>query len=291
MTPPKDKKVSVSKRVRAYARIRRACTRVFGELMWGVFYARELVAALVYKQYERGSYRDVEEALKEPWTRARLGVTQRISKSTLQRASARVTRAQREALLQATLVKGNEGSLLVDATGETTGQYGRWRDDKTTRARQYRKAHAGVGARSRQFLAFRVTRGARNDSLEFARLHRQATANARFEAVKGDGGYASRAHATRVRDAGQTPYLKPAKTVTAKTKGSRAWRDMVTSFWETPVQWLAAYHERSQVESVFSAFKRRFGAALRATRWRAQRVELELRAVAYNAYAAIQYAV
>ncbi len=255
----------------------------------GKFFLRERAAALIYKERAQLSYRALEDELNETRVRRLLGIGKPIPKSTLQRSVRMLDRKKREGLLQTSLTCKNEGSLLVDATGESSAYYGRWASEKKTRAHVYRKAHAGVGARSRQFIAFRVTRGTRHDSKEFARLHEQARCNAFFEKVKGDGGYASRNSAQLVEDAGQTPYLKPAYNVTLKSKRRPAWRRMVTAFREHAVEWLAEYHERSQVESVFSAFKRLFGTVMRARKWLAQRAELELRAIAYNVYAAIHY--
>ncbi|MGC8851456.1 MAG: transposase, partial [Candidatus Micrarchaeia archaeon] len=218
-----------------------------------------------------------------------LGISKTIPRTTLWNSAKMLARETRKALLKASLVCRNEGSALVDATGASANQYARWAADKVKKAKQYRKAHVAVGGHSRQFIAFRVTRGTRHDSKEFRRLHEQARVNAAFSAVKGDGGYASRNNAQLVEDAGQTPFLKPAKNVTLKSKCRPAWRRMVKAFREHEVEWLAEYHERSQVESVFSAFKRVFGAVIRAKRWLRQRVELELRAFVYNVYAAIQY--
>ncbi len=283
------KTVSASKHLRLLEAIRVSCRVVFEKQKRGKFYTRERAAALTYKEYRKISYRALEDELKSSAFRKLLGIRKPISKSALQRSARMLNRKQRRALLKSTLVVFYEGSLLVDSTGESTGCYDQWQKDKFTKAKQFRKAHVGVGAKSRQFLAFRVTRGTRHDSKEFKHLHEQAKQNALFNTVKGDGGYASRRNAQLVEDAGQTPFLKPAKNVTSRAKRCPAWKRMVQSYHHHAIEWMEIYHERSQVESVFSAFKRLFGAFTRAKRWVTQRVELELRAVAYNLYAAIHY--
>jgi len=283
LTTSSFKKPSASKRSRLLRRIKRTARRAFGDAKRGPFFQKERAAAVLYKQETRQSWRALEDELKDSVLRRRLGLRQIISKSALQRAPLLLGAQGRRALLRASVKPGKNRRIGVDSTGVSTTRYARWSNDKNTRrAARYRKLHGAIDARTRQFLAVRVTKGTRNDSKFFKPIFAEAKRHDVRE-VAGDSGYPSRKNAQQVENAGAIPFLKPKKNARSRSFGAPAWRRMVYAFQTRPDAWLSRYRKpRSAVEAGWSSLKRVYGAALRAVRWPNQRAELELRAVAYN---------
>ena len=69
---------------------------------------------------------------------------------------------------------------------------------------------------------------------------------------------------------------------TARAKSSPAWK-AAFYFWKTLNGiYMSIYHQRSRVEAVFSALKRRYGDKLYCRKARMRRKEMALRFIAYN---------
>lgn len=283
MTMSSLKKLSASKKKRLLRRIKRAAHDAFGNAKRGKFLQKERAAALLYKEIQHLSWRDLEDELRDSVLRRRLGIRMPISKSALQRAPLLLGAKGRRALLRASIQPGKKRIAGVDSTGISTTRYARWSADKNTRrAARYRKLHGAADAHTRQVLAVRVTKGTRNDSRFFKPLFNEAKRHG-VSKIAGDSGYPSRANAQLVEDAGAVPFLKPKRNATTRAARQPAWRRMVHEFQTNKTEWLSHYRKpRSAVEAVWSSIKRLYGSALRAVRWPCQRAELELRVVAYN---------
>lgn len=77
------------------------------------------------------------------------------------------------------------------------------------------------------------------------------------------------------------PYI-PFKSNNKGTGRTDAWRRLWHMFEAQNDQFLAHYHKRSNVESVFSAIKRKLGPSVRAKLLPAQVNEVLLKCLAYN---------
>ena len=82
-----------------------------------------------------------------------------------------------------------------------------------------------------------------------------------------------------IRDSGRRPVICTCKNHVARGFGPRA--EMIR-WQENPEEFEETYHQRSIVESVFSSFKCRFTAVVRAKTLQTQRLQLLLRCVCYN---------
>ncbi|KXB03335.1 hypothetical protein AKJ48_04000 [candidate division MSBL1 archaeon SCGC-AAA261O19] len=101
--------------------------------------------------------------------------------------------------------------------------------------------------------------------------------------VSGDAAYLSRDNCDLVESLGGTPRFYPKEGITLKMRGSSgAWTDMLLDFIDDPQQWLRDYHSRSNAESVFSAFKRKFLAPLRKFLHLRRKAEAFTRVCDYN---------
>ena len=65
-------------------------------------------------------------------------------------------------------------------------------------------------------------------------------------------------------------------------EGSALWRKMFGLFTWKHDEWKSAYHQRSNSETAFSMIKRKFGPAVRAKKFTAQRNEVLCKVLAHN---------
>lgn len=177
-----------------------------------------------------------------------------------------------------------ESQFAVDATGFATQNYVRWFDHKhgeDRRVQQWVKCHCMIGTLTNVITAVEVTGGHVGDSTQFESLVRDTEA-AGFEVreVSADKAYLSHANLAVVEAVGGLPYV-PFKSNSVKT-GSPAWERMYHTFALRKDEFLAKYHRRSNVESTFSAMKRKFGSAVRAKTQAAQFNEVLLKCLCFN---------
>jgi transposase len=98
--------------------------------------------------------------------------------------------------------------------------------------------------------------------------------------VSADKAYLGHENLAAIEAVGAVPYV-PFKS-NSKGEGSVAWRKMWAVFMFKQEEFLAAYHKRSNVESTFSAIKRKFGAAVRSKRFTAQVNEILCKILCHN---------
>lgn len=176
-----------------------------------------------------------------------------------------------------------ESRFAADSTGFGTATYRRWYDHKYGREMKeqtWLKAHAMVGTTTNVISAIRVTDGNVNDSPELPAL--VATTGKRFKMadVSADKAYLSHSNLAAVEAAGAVPYI-PFKT-NSHGEGSAAWRRMWGLFLYKQQEFAAHYHARSNVESTFSAIKRKFGGSVRSKSPTAQVNEVLCKALCFN---------
>lgn len=176
-----------------------------------------------------------------------------------------------------------ERRFAIDSTGFGTSTYRRWYDEKYGGEKSEQlwiKAHAMVGVVTGAVTAVKVTDGTSNDCPELPAL--VATTRRRFtiDEVSADKAYLSHANLAAVEAAGAVPYV-PFK-LNSQGDGSPAWQRMWALFTYRQDEFLAHYHARSNVESVFSAIKRKFGAAVRSKHFIAQTNEVLCKCLVHN---------
>ena len=85
-----------------------------------------------------------------------------------------------------------------------------------------------------------------------------------------------------VVDKGGSPFIWIKKNVTLRAKKSFAWKAMIRLFRTLQPLFKAIYNQRSKVECVFSALKKRYGDHLFSKKWHMRRREMAMRFIAYN---------
>jgi len=106
--------------------------------------------------------------------------------------------------------------------------------------------------------------------------------------VLADSGYLSRENCRLIYSKGGTPYIRPKKNTTGKGWcGKRhiycdPFTEMVEQYQKDTKKWMTTYHQRSNIEAVFSALKRKLGGYVSSIKRNIQHVEIALKIIVYN---------
>jgi transposase len=174
-----------------------------------------------------------------------------------------------------------ETSFAVDSTGFGTAVYRRWFDAKYGREMSestWLKAHAMIGVTTNIVTAINVTDSSGADSPQLPSLVASTAQRFALAEVSADKAYLGHANLAAIEAVGAVPFV-PFKS-NSRSQGSAAWRRMWATFLYRQDEFLAHYHKRSNVESTFSAIKRKFGGAVRSKNFTAQSTRCSARSFA-----------
>ena len=180
------------------------------------------------------------------------------------------------------------GAIAPDSTGIQSTSFGAWRETKHGERREHHwlKVHAMVGTKTH--VVIRAVVGGENsgDAPQFAPLLRWTT-EAGFHPgmVVADKGYLSKGNYRLASELGIEAYIPFKSNSVARnhTKTSpSAWRKAFHLFQANREEFDRNYHKRSNVESVFSALKQKFGETIRSRTSVAQANEVLCKVIAYN---------
>ena len=100
--------------------------------------------------------------------------------------------------------------------------------------------------------------------------------------VYADSGYLSANNCWVIVMKGETPFIHPKKTTTGKSRKEQPFTEMIKRYNQNKEEWLKKYHQRSIIEAVFSALKRRLGGFVTSIKRRIQHTEIALKIIIYN---------
>ena len=100
--------------------------------------------------------------------------------------------------------------------------------------------------------------------------------------VYADSGYLSLNNCWVIVMKGGTPYICPKKTTTGKSKRENPFTEMIQRYKENKEEWLKKYHQRSNIEAVFSSLKRKLGGFTTSIKRQIQQIEIALKIIVYN---------
>jgi hypothetical protein len=106
--------------------------------------------------------------------------------------------------------------------------------------------------------------------------------------VYADSGYLSVNNCRVIVAKGGTPFIRPKKTTTGrgtynqKLMYGNHFTDMIEHYQENTEHWMEKYHQRSVIEAVFSALKRRLGGFVTSIKRCIQQIEIALKIIVYN---------
>jgi transposase len=158
-----------------------------------------------------------------------------------------------------------ETDFAVDSTGFATTRYERWFDRKygTTKLKcAWVKIHAAVGVKTNVVTAVRILDQHSADSPQFAPLVKDTAKQFTIGEVSADKAYASVENCDAVGECGGTTFIAFKSNASGAAGG--LYEKMFHYFQFRREEFLQHYHKRSNIESTFSAIKRRFGDAVRS---------------------------
>jgi len=185
-------------------------------------------------------------------------------------------------------LKALETSFAIDSTGFGTQSFYRHFSAKYGREqvrREFIQLHAMVGVRTNVVAAVEAMPGPSSDTAMLPPLLDVTRENFDVEQLSADKAYCTRTNLELLDGAGIKALIPFKKNATAQRKGhgrSEVWARLFHFFSLHREQFLAAYHTRSNVESTFSAIKRKFGDTIRSKSPVAQINEALLKVLCHN---------
>ena len=176
-----------------------------------------------------------------------------------------------------------ESKFAVDSTGFGTAVYRRWYDAKYGHEKKehaWLKAHAMVGVQTNVITAVHVTDSGVQDGTALPGLVKATDKRFGITEVSADKAYLTRRNLDAIEEAHGVPYI-PFKS-NSKMAGPAAWRRMWGLFMYRQPEFQAHYNLRSNVETTFSALKRKFGGAVRSKTFTAQVNEILCKVLCHN---------
>ena len=175
-----------------------------------------------------------------------------------------------------------ETSFAVDSSGFSTSRFLRWFDQKYGVERKqsvWVKAHVMCGVKTNVVAAVEIS-----DSGDAPMLPTLAATTAQTFTVKelsADKAYLSQKNLEFVDELGAVPFI-PFKVNSRGDSRPGIWQRMFSEFTLSRENWLAHYHQRSNVESTFSMVKAKFGDAVRSKTDVAMKNEVLAKVLCHN---------
>ncbi len=176
-----------------------------------------------------------------------------------------------------------ETKFAIDGTGFTTAVYNRYYDTKYGRNKkeaEWIKLHAICGVTTNIITAVEVTDSTLHDSPLLPQLVRETAESFTMAEVSADKGYLGTANLTAIEGVGAKPFI--AFKTNSQPRGPDVWKRAFHMFAFHREEWLQRYHVRSNIESTFSAVKRKFGGSVRSRRPTSMANEVLLKCLANN---------
>lgn len=205
-------------------------------------------------------------------------------KSTLQRCLSSVKMDLLRQVNQALLGSWTKRKLNIslDASGIRILGRSIWyslRIKKDISKRECDKIHLATCNDTMLILNWFITKGSKNDSPFFIKLLMPFKL---FGVVLADKGYLSRKNYQFVVDKKGSAFIPFKDNSTAKPKSHPAWK-FAKKLWDAvPMIFNGIYHQRSRVECIFAALKKRYGDQLYSKKAYVRRREMAMRFLVYN---------
>lgn len=186
-------------------------------------------------------------------------------------------------------MKAIETDFAVDSSGFSTCNYVRWFDEKYGKERTsnlWIKAHLMCGVKTHIVTAVEITGKDANDSPLLPGLVEKTAKHFTLNEVSADKGYSSLDNHEAIAATGATPYIAFKTSATGEVGGM--FQKMYHYYCFRRDEFLASYHKRSNVESVFNMIKAKFSTRLRSKGDTAQINEALCKVLCHNLCVLIQ---
>jgi transposase len=158
-----------------------------------------------------------------------------------------------------------ETEFAVDSSGFSTSKFIKWFDCKhgvERRAHDWCKVHVVCGVKTHCVTAAAIYGRDAGDCPLLPELLKTTAENFTVKEMSADKGYLSIENVEAIFDAGGVPFIAPKINTTGAASG--LFEKMFHYYQYRREEFLMHYHKRSNVESVFSAVKRKFGDSVRS---------------------------
>ena len=253
---------------------------------------KDIVIFLMFKQLFCLSYMDTESFLlwicgEHTWLLKTVP-----DANTAQDHISDIPLAYLEGMLKETIrcLNDNDVTVIIDATGLSLNQYGRWmnvRNGKKKMKKKFVKIHLAVNRDNGKILVGICSKGWKHEhkfgvqivkSLRRSFLKQGKTIKAELL----DSGYLSREMTDEIEKSNAKPYIKIKKNSRTRSKGSPSWKRNVRFQKEQPDEFMKEYCYRVVIEGIISAFKKMFGSMISSKKRHNQNVEVLCRLVLWN---------
>jgi transposase len=186
--------------------------------------------------------------------------------------------------LSALPLAGTETDFALDSSGFRCSSFGEYCEyaHGTKRMHNWLKVHICTGVETNIVSDVIITDEHAADSPQFPILLKNTAGHFQINEVSADPAYSSRKNHDIVDELGGKPFILFKKNATGKTGGSRLWKKAFHYFQLHRDEFDEHYHKRSNVESTFSAIKKKFGETLKSRKRTAQVNEMLCKVIAYN---------
>ena len=182
-----------------------------------------------------------------------------------------------------------ETNFAVDSTGFSSSRFERWYDQKYGVTRQrclWIKAHVACGVKTNVVTAVRILEKDSGDSPQLAPLVKETARHFTIGEVSADKAYASAENFETVAQHGGMGFMAFKSNTTGGVGG--LFEKAFHYFCFNRDEYLSHYHKRSNVESTFSAIKRKFGDSVRSKTDTAMKNEVLCKLLCHNLCCLIQ---
>ncbi len=188
-----------------------------------------------------------------------------------------------------------ETDFAVDSSGFSTSTFARWFDHKYGKERsmqKYIKVHVMCGVKTHVVTSIEIHPHETADTVELIPLLKKTAETFAVKEVSADKAYSSRRNLHAIHNVGAVPYV-PFKGNAVGMGGlttsyDSLWHKMWHFYNYNREAFLSHYHKRSNVESVFSMIKAKFGGSVRAKTPIAQVNEVLCKILCHNICVLIQ---
>lgn len=245
----------------------------------------DMAFATVYKVYSRFSSRRFTSDLRDAENRGLIAYAPHFNTVSNYLSNPNLTPVLAGLITASALpLRAVETDFAVDSTGFGTSRFVRWYSKKYGQEvdnREWIKLHAMCGVRTHIVTAATVTGWTAHDTTFFRPLLETTAENFTIGDVTADKAYLSHANVDAVEKFGGTPFI-PFKINSVEPTGDGAWERMYHAFSYNRDAFLARYHQRSNVETVFSMCKAKFGDSVLSKSDTGQMNEALCKIVAHN---------
>jgi transposase len=245
----------------------------------------DAVFSTVYKVYSRFSSRRFTSDLHGAYERGLIAHQPHFNSVNLYMRNPAVTPVLQELItLSALPLRTVETDFAIDSSGFSTSRFVRWFNKKYGREvdnREWIKLHLMCGVRTNVVTSAEVSGWSANDTNFFRPLVAAAAPHFQIAEVSADKAYLSHANVDAVANLGAVPFI-PFKANTVAPTGDSAWARMYHVFAFDRETFLRHYHRRSNVETVFSMIKGKFGDSVLSKSDTGQMNEVLAKVLAHN---------